>query len=176
MQDLAFFNFHPAEELKLSSRPLSLAALGRLECQSRSTQKAQASFTACFKTMPRWINWRRVVLSSDPRSNTVPSLWLLGLAGLLACCCTNASGMLSPYQHSVLHVNSHRWRKAVTCLMGCLFSCSHQHWCHDQSFTCIVESLAVNGSELMEIGNIVVPKKQRKSLCSRSKKSVCAEE
>lgn len=81
--------------------------------------------------MPRWVNWRRVVLSSDPGSSTVSSLWLPGLAGWLACYCTNASGMLSSHQHSVLHINSHQWRKAVTCPMGCflkLFSSALVPW------------------------------------------------
>lgn len=35
---------------------------------------------------------------------------------------------------------------------------AHQHWCHHLSFTCIVESLAVKGYELMEIWQVVVPK------------------
>lgn len=114
--------------------------------------------------MPRWVNWRRVVLSSDPGSRTMPSLWLPGLAGLLACCCANASGMLSSHQHSVLHINSHQWRKAETCPWAAFSTCSHQHWCRDQSFTCIVESLAVNVSELREIGKAVVTKKKIKEI------------
>lgn len=102
MQDFAFFYLHHAEQFKVNSGPLSLAALGHSKCLFRSTQKAQASFTACFKTMPRWVNWKRDVLSSDLMSNTMPSLQLPGLADLLAYYCSHAAEMLSSHQHSVL--------------------------------------------------------------------------
>lgn len=51
-------------------------------------------------------------------------------------------------------------------------SCSHLHWCHDQSFTCIVEFLAVNRSELMEIGKVVVSKKQIKKIALSQEQEV----
>lgn len=84
-----------------------------------STQKAQASFTACFKTMPRWVNWKRDVLSSDPVSNTLPSLQLPDLTDLLAYYCSHAAVMLSSHQHSVLCINSHQGRKTGACPMDC---------------------------------------------------------
>lgn len=121
MQDFAFFYLHRAEQFKVNSGPLSLAALGHSKCQSRSSQKAQASFSACFKSMPRWVNWKRVVLSSDPMSNTMSFLQLPGLVDLLACYCSRAAEMLSSHQHSVLRINSHQWRKTVTCPMDCFF-------------------------------------------------------
>ena len=41
-------------------------------------------------------------------------------------------------------------------------SYTHQHWCHDLSFTCIVGLLATKGYKLTETGKVVVPKKQNK--------------
>lgn len=114
-----FFCFHHAEELKLSSGPLSLAALRHSKCQSRSTQKAQTSFTACFKTMPRWVNWRRVVLSSDPGSDTMPS----GSQVWQVCWHSAVLMPLECFLHTstVCSISILKWRKAVTCPMGCFF-------------------------------------------------------
>lgn len=170
-----FFCFHHTEELKLSSGPLSLAALRHSKCQSRSTQKAQASFTACFKTMPRWVNWRRVVLSSDPGSNAVPSgsqVWQV---------CWHAA-VLMPLE-CFLHTST-VWSILILIseekqwlVQWAAFSSCYQHWCHDQSFICVVESSVVNGSELTEIGNVVVPKEQIKNipLTQEQEVSVCWE-
>lgn len=62
----------------------------------------------------------------------------------------------------------------VTCQKDCFFKLYSSHWCNDLSFTCIVESLATKGYELMEAEKVVAPKKQiKKPFCLMSKQSVC---